>query len=82
MRLSQTFNIRRYWLRTDTPQVVLNTLRYSWGQPKGGHGMPYVDVDYMGDGDKNLTLMEIKYSEWIHSREHIQYTLEGDDGLE
>ena len=81
MKASGTFHIRRYWLKTDTPQDVLNTLRYSWGQPKGGVGAPYVDIDYFGEGDRNLTFMEIKYAEYIHSREEITYTLEGDDGL-
>ena len=81
MKLQQTFHIRRYWLSTATPQDVLNTLRYSWGQPKGKFGMPYVDINYYGEGDKTLTIMELRYSEWIADREEITYTLEGDDGL-
>ena len=81
MKITETFKIRRYWLHFDTPQDVLATLRYRWGNPRDTVKAPYVDIQYWGEGDKTLTMMELKYSEWIDQRQEIQYTVEGDDGL-
>lgn len=80
MKVQGTFRIRRYWLYVITPTDVLNTLNFRWGQ-KGGVHLPFVDIQYWGDSDKNITLMELRYGEHIDSREEIVYTLEGDDGL-
>jgi hypothetical protein len=81
MQIRETFKIRRYWLARNTPNDVLDTLNYRWGNPEGLVRAPYVDIQYWGDGDKNLTMMELKYSEWIMSRQELTYTVEGDDGL-
>lgn len=79
------FKIRRYWLRYDTPDAVLATLNYRRGTHKIPNGVagraPYVDINYWGDSDRNLTLMELKYADYIFDREEITYTVEGDDGL-
>lgn len=82
------FKIRRYWLKRNTPQTVLDTLNIRAGtyyEPDGSGAagmMPYVDVHYWGDGDKNLTMMELRYGDWVMDRQELTYTLEGDDGLE
>ena len=81
MKASGTFKIRRYWLSRFTPADVLATLNHRWGNPRDLIRSPYVDIDYFGENDKNLTFMELKYSEYIEHREEISYTLEGDDGL-
>ena len=79
-----TFNIRRFWLNADTPKSVLDQLNIRYGVlvrvPKNLH-LPYVDANFYGEGDKNCTMMELKYGEWIIDREEITYTVEGDDGL-
>jgi hypothetical protein len=81
MKITETFHIRRYWMKILTPKDVLDTLHWRWGNPKDLLRAPYVDVSYHGEGDKLLTMMELKYSEWIDTREEITYTVEGDDGL-
>ena len=81
MNITETFHIRRYWFRLYTPAEVLATLNHRWGNPKDLIRAPYVDINYHGEGDKMLTMMELKYSEWIDSREELSYTVEGDDGL-
>lgn len=85
MKVSGTFNIRRYWLKFNTPREVLATLYWRSGfYTTGNQGLEckYVDVNYYGDSDKDITLMELKYAEWILDRELLTYTVEGDDGLE
>lgn len=81
MEVRSTFKIRRYWLRLDTPSDVLDTLNYKDGVLDR---MPrfYVDIEYFGDSDKNLTFMELRYGEHVHSRTELTYTLAGDDGLD
>lgn len=81
MKIQHTFHVRRYWLRTDTPQEVLNTLNYSWGQPAGGFGRPYVDIEHMGSGNSYCTLMELRYSDYIHMTQDLTTQVVGDDGL-
>lgn len=81
MKVSATFRIRRYWLKFDTPSDVLSTLNYRWGNPRGTVRLPYVDIQYWGEADKTLTMMELRYGEWVDHREELSYTLEGDDGL-
>ena len=81
MKIQETFNIRRYWLARNTPDDVLNTLYYRWGNPEGLVRAPYVDVQYYSLEDRALTMMELRYSEWIMQRQELTYTLEGDDGL-
>lgn len=83
MIIRSTFHIRRYWLEKETPEDVLKTLNHRWGlQPNTAHLItPYVDINYHGEGDKLLTMMELKCSDWITNREEITYTVEGDDGL-
>ena len=81
MKATGTFKIRRYWFNTDTPADVLATLNHRWGNPRDLIRAPYVDINYYGDGDRNITLMEMRYSEYIMDREEIVYTVEGDDGL-
>lgn len=86
MKVQGTFRVRRYWLQVITPTDILNTLNFRWGVHKdpvhnGGVHLPFVDISYWGDSDKNITLMELRYSEWIADREEIVYTVEGDDGL-
>ena len=76
-----TFKIRRYWLSYDTPMAVLNTLNWRMGDRGSTRRAPYVDIFYYGDSDRDLTLMELRYCEWIDSREEIVYTVTGDDGL-
>lgn len=90
-QVTATFKIRRYWLKVNTPWAVLNTLNVRLGvyhdDTTQGHThrlgaqLPYVDVNYFGDSDKNLTLMELKCAEYIEARQEITYTVEGDDGL-
>ena len=82
MKITETFHIRRYWFQPLTPTEVLATLNWRWGNPRDLVKAPYVDVNYWGEGDRNLTLMELRYSDWIEDREEITYTVEGDDGLE
>lgn len=86
-----TFKIRRYWLKVNTPWALLNTLNVRLGVyhdikdgslHRIGAQLPYVDVNYFGDSDRNLTLMELKCAEYIEAREEITYTVEGDDGLD
>jgi hypothetical protein len=83
MQITETFRIRRYWLQPDTPADVLATLNHRWGLPQGSryNQCPYVDINYWGAADRQLTLMELKYSEWVTLREEITYTVQGDDGL-
>ena len=89
MLVQATFNIKRFWLKNHTPREVLATLEwrsgmYSYDLPnydRQPHPRRYVDVNYYGDSDKNITLMELKYGDWIHDREILTYTVEGDDGL-
>lgn len=85
--VQSTFKIRRYWFKVNTPWAVLDTLNIRSGtyyDPDGSGAagnMPYVDVHYWGDGDKNLTMMELRYGDWVTYRQELTYTLEGDDGL-
>lgn len=85
--VQSTFKLRRYWFKRNTPWAVLDTLHIRTGtyrEPDGSGAagnMPYVDVHYWGDGDRNLTMMELRYSDWILAREELAYVLEGDDGL-
>lgn len=84
MKVEGTFHIKRYWLRHETPREVLATLHWRSGfYPTGNQGLAYkyVDVNYYGDSDKDITLMELRYAEWIHDREMLAYTVEGDAGL-
>lgn len=82
MKISETFHIRRYWISEDIPQDMLDTLNWHWGFKKFANKRSYyVDVNYHGDSDKMLTMMELKYTEWITDREELTYTVEGDDGL-
>lgn len=81
MKITETFRIRRYWFKPDTPQDVLDTLNYRLGNPKDFFRAPYVDVQYWGEADRTLTMMELRYAEWIDQRQEISYTVEGDDGL-
>ena len=83
MKIQATFHIRRYWLRLDTPADILDTLNTRYGLPQGSRytTCPYVDIAYMGAGDRLLTLMELKCAEWITDRQEVGYTVEGDDGL-
>ena len=81
MELSAEFKIRRYWLKFLTPADVLATLNWRWGVQGHSVRQPYVDINYWGDTDPAITLMELRYSEWIDTREMIVYTVRGDDGL-
>lgn len=86
MKVEGTFHIRRYWLKFNTPREVLANLHWRSGFyttpiPNQGLECKYVDVNYYGDSDKDITMMELKYGEWIHDREMLTYTVEGDDGL-
>ena len=87
MKVSSTFKIRRYWFDPDTPKEVLDTLNFRYGDYpdkifRRQLHLRYVDVNYWGDSDKNLTIMELKYGDWIINREELEYTVEGDDGLD
>jgi hypothetical protein len=86
MKVTATFNIRRYWLHKNTPADVLATLnvRKSRLNLDGKFYLeaPYVDINYWGEGDRAITLMELRYADWILSREMITYNVEGDDGLD
>lgn len=82
MIVQGTFNIKRFWLREDTPREVLAGLH--WRQGEYGDFeeiLRYVDINYYGDTDRDITIMELKYGDWIHDREILTYTVEGDDGL-
>lgn len=84
MKITETFHIRRYILSHETPDDVLATLNYKWSKASMGMktaGHPYVDINYHGDSDKSLTMMELRYGEWIVDRQELTYTVEGDDGL-
>ncbi len=83
MKLEHTFYIRRYWFSNDTPEDIMNTLNWRRGwEVSGKYRGQYVDVHYIGEADKSITMMELRYAEWIVDRESISYTVEGDDGLE
>lgn len=79
-----TFKIRRYWLDRDHPSELHDTLNLQYGYRKFSKytTTPYVDINFYGDNDKNCTMMELRYGEWIIDREELTYTVEGDDGLE
>jgi hypothetical protein len=84
MIVQGTFNIKRFWLKYDTPRDVLAGLNWHsgvYGSRKDGPILRYVDVNYYGDTDRDITIMELKYGDWIHDREILTYTVEGDDGL-
>ena len=89
MLVQAKFNIKRFWLKNHIPREVLATLEwrsgmYSHNLPKyDSHPHPrrYVDINYYGETDKNITLMELKYGDWIYDRQILTYTVEGDDGL-
>ena len=81
MKVTGTFNIRRYWFKLDTPREVLASLNYRLGNWQGFERNPYVDVNYYGDTDRVITVMELRYSQWVLARELLTYTVEGDDGL-
>lgn len=82
MEITETFYIRRYWLDVNTPQDVLDTLNYRTGTKKlSSHRTYYVDINYHGDSDKMLTMMELRYGEWIEDKQELSYTVTGDDGL-
>ena len=78
---------KRFWLKNHTPRDVLATLEWRSGMySRNGnrddsYPRRYVDVNYYGETDKNITLMELRYGDWIHDRELLTYTVEGDDGL-
>lgn len=87
-RVEATFKLRRFWFSFNTPRDILAGLNWHMGTHYGtgqyyrnAGRAPYVDVHYWGDSDRNLTLMELKYSEYIFDREELAYVLEGDDGL-
>ena len=80
MIVEATFNIRRYWLKPETPRSVLDTLNYRTGS-QNGLIRRYVDINYYGETDRLITMMELRYAEWILDREMITYTVSGDDGL-
>ena len=81
MNVEGHFTVRRYWLQSNTPWAVLNTLNNVRSGVVNNQIRPYVDISYYGEGDRNITIMELKYGEWIHTREQIFYTVKGDDGL-
>lgn len=86
MLVQGTFNIKRFWLKIHIPREILATLEWRsgmYGQDDRTNGYPrrYVDINYYGDTDKNITLMELKYGDWIYDRQILTYTVEGDDGL-
>lgn len=81
MKVTGSFNIRRYWFKKDTPASILAGLNYRMGNWQDFDRNFYVDVNYYGDTDRAITIMELKYSEWIVHRELLTYTVEGDDGL-
>lgn len=85
MEVKGTFNIRRYWLKKDTPQSVLSTLNYQHSRLEIAKNQYihacYVDVNYYGESDRAITMMELRYGDWVLQREMITYTVTGDDGL-
>lgn len=90
MKVEATFHIKRFWLKNHIPREVLATLEWRSGMyvdsTRNGlrnHPYPcrYVDINYYGETDKNITLMELRYGDWIHDRQILTYTVEGDDGL-
>ena len=82
MNVQGTFIVRRFWFKFDTPKEVLGTLNnVRWGNPRDYVRAPFVEVNFYSETDRNITFMELKYSEWIDERQDIQYTYTGDDGL-
>ena len=82
MNVEGQFTIRRFWLKANTPIEVLDTLNnWRWGNPRNYVKAPYIDINYYSDNDRNITFMEMKYSDWIDERQDIHYTVTGDDGL-
>jgi hypothetical protein len=81
VKVTSTFYIRRYWFDPKTPADVLATLNYRWGNLRSTEKNPYVDIHYINEENKLMTMMELKCSEWIVRREELNYILEGDDGL-
>ena len=85
MEVSAEFKIRRYILANNTPDSILATLNYKWSSASMGMksvGHPYVDINYFGDSDRDLTLMELRYGDYIVERQELTYRVTGDDGLE
>jgi hypothetical protein len=84
-QVQSTFNIRRFWFNYNTPENILAGINWHMGTHFGVNSVagraPYVDIHYWGDSDRNITIMELKYSDYIFAREELTYTLEGDDGL-
>lgn len=81
MKITSTFKIRRYWLKDDTPKDVLATLNWKEGTFEN-KAVAYVTVNYHGESDRDITVMELRYSDWILARELLTYNVEGDDGLD
>lgn len=87
VNVTGTFKIRRYWLAYNIPQDVIDTLNVRIGTYISPLGIAasgrtyYVDINYYGESDRDLTLMELRYADYILDREEIVYTVEGDDGL-
>ena len=74
------FTIRRYWLKPSTPADVLATLNWKRGIYQHKE-MPYVSISYYGESDRDITMMELRYTDWIETRQEIHYSVSGDDGL-
>jgi hypothetical protein len=81
VKIITTFTLWRYWFRRETPEAVLDTFGVRTGARNLGPYQPYTDVYVTGAHDRRLTMMELRYSDWIEDREFITYTDEVDDGL-
>jgi hypothetical protein len=81
MIVDGTFKVRRFWLMSNTPRDVIDTLNNVRQGVLEQVRLPYVDINYYGESDRDITFMELKYGDYIVERENIVYKVVGDDGL-
>ena len=81
MNVEGTFKVRRFWLMSNTPRDVIATLNNVRQGLLEQVRLPYVDISYFGESDRDITFMELKYGDYIVERQNIVYKVTGDDGL-
>jgi hypothetical protein len=81
MNVEGTFKVRRFWLKANTPRELMDTLNNVRVGMLQMDRLPYVDIDFYGESDRNITFMELKYGDWVVERQDITYVVRGDDGI-
>lgn len=81
MNVEGTFKVSRFWLQANTPRELMDTLNNVRVGMLQMDRLPYVDIDFYGETDRNITFMELKYGDWVVERQDITYVVRGDDGI-